>query len=63
MKNHWFCSLDQTPDSTKIPKKNFISLILLDIQTHPPLSPIIIGFISSVKIQMKNSLVGKQFRW
>ena len=41
--------------------KNLLSTIFLDIQTHPPLSPITTGFISSIKVWIKSLLVVRRF--
>ena len=60
VENHWFCSLHQSPDSPKFPE-SLSSIIFLDIQTHPPLSPITTSFISSIKVSIKSFLVVKTF--
>ena len=55
-----FCSLDQNPGSLKFPS-NIFSIIFLDIQTHPYLSPMTTGFISLIKVSIKNFSIVKTF--
>ena len=61
LEKRWFCSLYQSPDSPKFPKK-FLSIIFLDIPTHLTLWPLTIGFISSIKVSKKRFLVGKKLK-
>ena len=42
-------------------QKNLLSIIFLDIQIHPPLSPITTGFLSFIKVLMKSFLVVRNF--
>ena len=60
MKNWGTFLLHQSLDRSKFPK-NLLLITFLDIQTHPFLPPIFTGFISSVKISVKNLLVVKTF--
>ena len=58
--NRWFFLLHQNSDSPNFPRKKLL-LIFRDIQTHPQWSLKTTGFVSSIKVSMKNFLVVKTF--